>query len=129
MIRLIKRINVVDSSERITTSGVYGLAERDKIYISDVGLVIGAIAADQATGYHFGDDGDTTAIIASLDTATKSIANHSIYGIDLEKAIREYEITKLGLARSEFVGLLTKDSAVSILKNVITGVTGNNFPN
>lgn len=96
-------------------SGTYGVAEANKLYIGEPGLVLGLIATGQACGYHFGDDGTTTAVVARLDAIEEDLEARAQYGFDLEGVLRDYETTEFGRPRSEYVGVFDIDAATQSL--------------
>ncbi len=106
------KIHKVQGAER---PGIYGVAEADELYLGEPGLVLGLIATGQACGYHFGDDGTTTAVVARLDTIEEDLDARTQYGFDLQDALRGYETLEFGRPTSEYTGVFDRDAATQSL--------------
>lgn len=108
------KIDVVELELPYARNGTFGVAEGSRLVVVEPSLALGMIAADQATGFHFGDDGTTTAVVANIDVIIND-AERSQYGHDLEAALREYEVGSQGRAVSEFCGFIDTHVATKML--------------
>lgn len=91
----------------------FGLLEAGTLYLAERHLVLGTIASEQALGFHFGDDGTTTAVVGTLEQLGDMDVRFAV-GRDLETTLREYELEKRGRAESEFCGFLTPHEATQL---------------